>query len=1100
MAAIAADRNLLVGQLALQGGVIDQGQLVAAFQAWTRDKLRPLADHLVGRGDLNAEDRSAVEALVLRHITKHGGDAEKSLAAIPAGRSTREGLAKLGDPVIGATLGHVGSGYGSTENGDADRTASYAVGSATSDGQRFRVLRPHAKGGLGAVFVALDTELHREVALKQILDQHADDPISRQRFLLEAEVTGGLEQPGIVPVYGLGTQGDGRPYYAMRFVRGDSLKEAIEQYHGDARLEGDRGRRSLDLRNLLRRFTDVCNAIEYAHGRGVLHRDIKPSNVIVGKHGETLVVDWGLAKATGQTDPAADEQALMPSSASGSASTLPGSAMGTPAYMSPEQSVGDLEHLGPRSDVYSLGATLYCLLSGEPPFEGHLADMIHAVQKGQFPPPRQLEPSIDRALEAVCLKAMALKPGDRYGSPKALADDVERWLADEPVTAWREPWTRSMIRWLTRHRVGVTAAGAAMLVALVGTLAVLGVQTRANTALKAANTELASASTKVTQSNADLAAANQRERARLALAQEAIRTFHTGVSEDILLRQEEFKALRTKLLGEAREFYRKLEGLLQGHEDRDSRLALGRAYHEVGRLSEDIDSLEAALQVQRRAAALFEGLARESPDDAESRAGLARCLESLVRIFAGTGRSVECVEAVERARDVYRALAEADPTDLRRRGDWARAELHYGDTVWLDQHRSREGMESIQRARAILEDLVRAEPSERQFGEDLATTYGVLAPRLVDAGRREEALAAWGGAIAQLEAMFRASPGDPAIGHELSRNLGNMALQLAQVGRRAEALKAEDRAREVLTAVGHANPTLRRVTADRAWLDLNSGINLAKLGRDNEALAALERAREAREALARANPTVPRFQAQLAWIHREVGKLHRRAGRIAEALASYERSGQIATTMAAAFPNDREAQGEAANSYVDLTEFLDATGKPSDALAWHGEAITLARRAVEADPSSSGPRAALAQVFLRRGITLRKCGRPAEAVSDFRQSTAVLRDLMKPGPWDYYNMACAQSLLSGVAAEPGSRLTAGDGQGAADAAMTTLHRAAAAGWRDAAFLAADTDLVPIRSRPDFQAHKLDMEFPDEPFASSDPMTGPASSARAQPER
>src|SRR3954453_16299497 len=228
----AAERNLLFGLLALQNGLINQGQLVAAFQAWTRDKGRALADHLVGRGDLDADDRSAVEALVTRHIKKHGGEVERSLAAIPAGRSTRESLARIDDPDVGGTLAHLGSA--STQHGDeADRTASYAIGEATSEGQRFRVLRPHARGGLGAVFVALDTELHREVALKQILDAHADDPVSRQRFLVEAEVTGGLEHPGIVPVYGLGTYSDGRPYYAMRFIRGDSLKEAIERFHAD---------------------------------------------------------------------------------------------------------------------------------------------------------------------------------------------------------------------------------------------------------------------------------------------------------------------------------------------------------------------------------------------------------------------------------------------------------------------------------------------------------------------------------------------------------------------------------------------------------------------------------------------------------------------------------------------------------------------------------------------------------------------------------------------------------------------------------------------------------------------------------------------------
>jgi eukaryotic-like serine/threonine-protein kinase len=359
-----AERDLLFGLLAFQTGLIDQTALVKGLQTCTGVQEKSLADILDDQGVLDAEGKALIEALASKHLGAHGGDHQKSLGSLTAAGSAREILAQLGNPTPTASLARV----------DSDSTIAASDGQTqppcpvfATGGKRFRLLRPHAKGGLGAVFVALDTELNREVALKQILDRHADDLTSRSRFILEAEITGGLEHPGIVPVYGLGIHGNGRPYYAMRYIRGDSLKEAIENFHapraatesanhtddraGIVRTEDSRGSRDLELRKLLRRFLDVCNAIDYAHSRGVLHRDIKPANIILGQHGETLVVDWGLAKVTGKGDPAGGERTMMPKSGSGSTETLPGSAMGTPAYMSPEQARGEIDQLGPRSDV-----------------------------------------------------------------------------------------------------------------------------------------------------------------------------------------------------------------------------------------------------------------------------------------------------------------------------------------------------------------------------------------------------------------------------------------------------------------------------------------------------------------------------------------------------------------------------------------------------------------------------------------------------------------------------------------------------------------------------------------------------------------------------
>ena len=1049
-----ADRHLVFGLVALQNGLINQDQLLGAFRAWSLDKARPLAEHLIGRGDLDPDDRAAVEALVDRHLKKHGGDAGKSLASLPVGRSTRESLARIGDPDIEGTLARVSARLTRRDDDEADRTASYAVGTATSDGLRFRVLRPHAKGGLGAVFVALDAELHREVALKQILDQHADDPTSRSRFLLEAEITGGLEHPGIVPVYGLGSYADGRPYYAMRFIRGDSLKEAADRFHADEAPKADPGRRSLELRKLLKRFQDVCNAIEYAHSRGVLHRDIKPGNIIVGKHGETLVVDWGLAKATGRTDSGvhSGERTLVPSSSSGSTETLPGSALGTPAYMSPEQAEGDLEHLGARSDVYSLGATLYYLLVGRPPAEGDIGEVLRAVQRGEFRSPRQVDATIDRALEAVCKKAMAHRPADRYVSPKALSEDLERWMADEPVSAWRESLSRRARRWAKRNRTTVTAAAGALLAGMVGLSAVLVVQTRAKADIARALGRETTANVALAAANAELSHSKAAVQARYDLAVEAIKTFHTGVSEDFLLKQERFKDLRDRLLKSASEFYGRLGALLKDETDLPSRKALLLANFELAKLTARVGRREESLAIHRRVLAGFEALAREAeatgraePDvtalqlevakhhryvglvekELGRRAEARTAFESaaaILRRLAGThpgrydirresaaaagevppllaaeGKPAQALAALEPIRDLFAKLAQERPDDAIAQFDLGI--VHQETGAWLHElDRRDEARAAYERARAAYERIPRSHYlSFRAEGEVVSCSASLGGIAFVS-GRLEDARTAFESVVRVARHRAEAYPAETGLQSDLAYYLKHLGAVLKQMGKPTGALAAYEESLAVAQKVAAANPHVVDFQLGLASSHFTVGSVLSDMGPDKAARSEAEY-RSAEAILRGLDDALSR--SYLAATYNNLGNRLRATGRALEAEAEYRKALALKQRLVDDNPAHVDTRRRLGSGHQNLAGWLSDVGKPSEAEAEYRAALTHLQWAVDSDPASIEACRNLANTQSELGKLLLSTGKPSEAFESYEAARAVREKLTRDHPKDF---------------------------------------------------------------------------------------------------
>jgi tetratricopeptide (TPR) repeat protein len=450
------DRNLLFGVLALQADLIDPARFAEACSAWAVRKDKPLADLLVERGWLTPADRADVDKLLDRKLRKHDGDARAGLAEATTSELLHKSLTGVSDPDVLHSLG----GTPLLPAPVAFPTQAYLP--RVRD--RYTLNHLHATGGVGRVWLAHDPSLGRDVALKEVRPDRAGHPAIAARFLKEACITGQLEHPGIVPIYEVGRRGDDEPpFYTMRFVRGRTLSEAVAAYHQHC---GAGAAGPLELRELLAAFVAVCNTVAYAHSRGVLHRDLKPSNVILGDYGEVIVLDWGLARLLGQSDSEQAGPVVEADRCPGE--TVQGQVLGTPAYMAPEQAQGRLDLLGPASDVYGLGSILFTILTGRPPFAGSGATpLLRRVVHDEPPRPRSLRADVPAPLEAVCLKALAKQPQARYASAKDLAGEVQRFLADEPVTAYREPWPVRAARWARRRRSLVVGTAVFLLSAVV---------------------------------------------------------------------------------------------------------------------------------------------------------------------------------------------------------------------------------------------------------------------------------------------------------------------------------------------------------------------------------------------------------------------------------------------------------------------------------------------------------------------------------------------------------------------------------------------------------------------------------------------------------
>ncbi len=397
-------------------------------------------------------------------------------------------LARAGiDP--GVTLGAAGANDEAAEAGQP--SVRQLLAGDGRNGERYRLAGEIARGGMGAVLRAVDCDIRREVAVKYLLDQA--DPHKKARFVEEAQITGQLEHPNIVPIHELGIDAKKRLFFSMKMVKGRSLQQvlaALRDTPHSAEKEYTPGR-------MLNVLVNICHALAYAHSHGVVHRDLKPANIMLGDFGEVYVMDWGLAKvlkggerdcvsapsANGPRDAKAAPLAMSVQTSRMSAAdqTMDGAVLGTPLYMPPEQALGDIAAIDQRSDVYSLGAILYEMLTLQPPIDkqgGHLAILLR-VSRGEIIPPQQRDPArtragkVPRELSAIALKALAKDKAQRYASVEALRRDIERYLEGRSVSAKEDSKWEATVKFVKRNK-GFSAGAAMSLLVLVCSLWFLG--------------------------------------------------------------------------------------------------------------------------------------------------------------------------------------------------------------------------------------------------------------------------------------------------------------------------------------------------------------------------------------------------------------------------------------------------------------------------------------------------------------------------------------------------------------------------------------------------------------------------------------------------
>lgn len=813
----------------------------------------------------------------------------------------------------------------------------------------YEILGELGRGGMGVVYRARQLSLNRQVALKRILCGSHFDPELIARFRNEAEVVARLQHPNIVQIFDVGDHG-ATPYCALELIDGGTLAQKLAGMPQPA----------CGAAELVR---TLASAMQCVHEKGIVHRDLKPANILLHvEAGEPekctpKISDFGLAKHL-QGAPA---------------QTQSGAVVGTPSYMAPEQAAGKPGTIGPAADIYALGAILYEMLTGRPPFKAAtVAETLLQLQTEEPVPPRRFQPGVPRDLETICLKCLNKEPAKRYQSARTLADDLGRFLRGEPIRARPVPSWEPAWRWSQRNRRLAITLGS-LLLAVVGSLPVMAILWR------------------VSENRRHEAEDNARD------AVAAVDDYLTRISEDRLLKEPGLQPLRKDLLQSAARYYEKF--VKRRSDDPSMRAELGLAYYRLGMINELTGARPQALDYLQRAAAILEDFNNREPTNVEHRVHLAKTYNKIGEFHTHAG---DIVRAEKSYRRVLELLGDQPPVDAKKKQDFLfeRAIGVHDYGVMLEEAgQLRKATALVQQANGLFEQIAVSGPTTLEIDRTWLQIKRTLALWLSRDGRRREAIDLLNAAMERQKTLFDRYPDERLVlSFQVASNFRMLGACYDVDRQVAKAAGAYQEAEDILERLVSENPSVTQFQLELINVHFNRAIQQHGIDEVRETEKHYKAARDRALKLSQLHPDVPGFIGLVADAEAGLASWYYRTGDRDLAEATYKKVLPIREKLAAEHPDLHAHQDMLARAYYWMAESCRSTGRPKESEALFKKALALQEKLVRAYPGLVSYRKGLAVTLHFFGLLYDNSGAKPEAAKCYRKCQENYQQLLAVSP------------------------------------------------------------------------------------------------------